>query len=146
MVRDYIEGYYLPAAAAFRRRIDGNGRVARALAAWDDRLRRYWPGLHFGDLRVGSRDGRSQFEVQVYLGELNPEEVRVELCADALGASPAVRQEMAADGTIPGSVNGYIYRAVLTGDRPAGHFTPRIVPAHPEAMVPMECGLVAWQR
>jgi starch phosphorylase len=146
MLRDYVDSYYLPAAAAFHRRIAEGGRVARALSAWADRLRHYWPGLHFGDLRVERRDGRLQFDLQVYLGELRPEEVRVELYADALGASPMLRAAMAADGAIPGSVNGYIYRAVLDEERPAEHFTPRIVPAHPEAMVPMECGLVAWHR
>jgi hypothetical protein len=30
--------------------------------------------------------------------------------------------------------------------RPAWHFTPRLVPHHPEVRVPLEAAYIVWQR
>jgi len=40
---------------------------------------------------------------------------------------------MTRDGAIHGSVNGQVYRATVKAIRPVAHFTPRIVPRHPDA-------------
>jgi starch phosphorylase len=146
MVRDYVESYYLPAAMAFRRRCAENGRLARELSAWHGKIRRYWPTLHFGNLQVSRQGEQWLFEVQVYLGELTPQDVRVELYANEQGEWSFMRQALEADGPIAGSANGYIYRAAVASERPAQHFTPRIVPGHPEAIVPMESDYILWQR
>ena len=47
---------------------------------------------------------------------------------------------------IAGLVNAFIYRATVETVRPAWHFTPRVVPFHPDARVPIELPLIAWQR
>jgi starch phosphorylase len=49
-------------------------------------------------------------------------------------------------GDIPGAVNGYIYHAEVSAQRPAGHYTPRIVPGHLAAAVPMEAGFILWRQ
>jgi starch phosphorylase len=146
MAWDYVDGYYLPAAAAFRQRGADNGRLARELCAWQEKLRRFWPTLHFGNLQAERADGSWQFAVQVYLGELSCEDVRVELFAEGSADSRAVCQPMEKGEAIAGAANGYIFRTRLASERPWQHFTPRIVPEHAGAIVPLECNLIRWQR
>lgn len=50
------------------------------------------------------------------------------------------------DGAIHSLVNGQIYRASVASQRPAEHFTPRMVPRHPDACGPMDNMWMFWQR
>ena len=50
--------------------------------------------LHFGDVTVETRGDQHVFEVQVYLADLDPNAVRVELYANGVTGGPPVRQEM----------------------------------------------------
>jgi hypothetical protein len=34
----------------------------------------------------------------------------------------------------------------VSASRPAWHYTPRIIPDHPEVRVPMEAAYIVWQR
>jgi starch phosphorylase len=43
-----------------------------------------------------------------------------------------------------GQAGAWIYRASVSSARPSWHFTPRIVPHHPEARIPIEAPLIAW--
>ena len=42
--------------------------------------------------------------------------------------------------------NATVYRATLDTARSPGDFTPRVVPYHCEARIPIEMPLIAWQR
>jgi starch phosphorylase len=48
--------------------------------------------------------------------------------------------------TSPGPTGPYTYRALAPATRPAEHYTPRVVAAHPDARTPAEVALVCWQR
>jgi starch phosphorylase len=146
MVRDYVEHLYLPAAAALRRRGAQRGQLANELYAWQRQLEAHWHQVHFGNLDSSQEQDHWAFHVQVYLGEVAPPWVRVELYADAMDGEEPLRQEMQQGDQIPGAVNGYVYHATVPTSRPAWHFTPRVIPHHPEAHVPMEAALILWQR
>jgi len=49
-------------------------------------------------------------------------------------------------GPLEGTANGYIFEAVVTTNRPADDYTPRIVPYHPEAFIPIEEKHILWMR
>ena len=51
---------------------------------------------------------------------------------------------MTRTGPIHGAVNGHAYVARVPSTRPAKHYTPRIVPHHPDASVPAETARVLW--
>ena len=146
MVREYIEQCYQPAAWSVQRRCADGGRLAKGLYAWQQKLQRHWASLHFGHLQVSRQDREWQFQVQVYLGDLSADEVRVELYADALEGEQAVREIMLPGPEITGAVNGYVYTARVAAVRPSEDFTPRIVPANKDALAPIEIGLIRWQR
>ena len=39
---------------------------------------------------------------------------------------------------------GYLYCGEVPAERPAAHYTPRVVPAHAEALVPAEARMIRW--
>ena len=146
MLQQYVEELYLPAAAAFSKRSENGAALAKQIAAWDAVLETGWSRLHFGELRVDRHDGELHFSVPAYLGEIGPDAVRVELYADPVAGSEGVRQPMRRGEPIAGALNGFVYAISLSTSRPPSHFTPRIVPHHPHALVPAECARVLWQR
>jgi starch phosphorylase len=145
-VREYTERYYLPAAAAYRKRAAEHGALGAQILHWRRALAQQWAFVHFGDLMVTSSNHHHEFRVQVYLGELPTEAVRVELYADAQAGGSPIRQEMARLQELIGAINGYVYHTVVPADRPADDYTPRLVPYHPDAAVPLEAPQILWFR
>jgi starch phosphorylase len=146
MLKEYVEQVYLPAAEAHECRTGNGARVACELQAWHEHLADHWHGLHFGEIHVSRVDDSWSFAAQVYLGELAPTAVCVQLYADSPAADKPLVTEMRRDHPLPGSVNGFVYTAVVAADRPADDFTPRIIPWHSNAMIPAEENRVHWAR
>ncbi|PWU04986.1 MAG: DUF3417 domain-containing protein [Terriglobia bacterium] len=143
-VVQYAEEHYLPAAAAFRERSSQGGKAAVDLLAWTRELDRHWSAIRFGSLRVERQNDQFVFTVPVYLDELNPDSVRVELYADR--ADAPFRQPMERGDLLVGSTRGYLYSARVPASRPADEYTPRIIPYKAEAVVPLEAHQILWQR
>ena len=146
MVREYVEQLYLPAATALQDRTRDQGRLARKLRNWELDLKSHWPGIHFGNTRVKETLDGLVFEVQVYLGAIDPDLVEVQLYADAAENSASVCQDMTRGTSIPGALNGYVYHVILPGTRPLHDFTARVIPHHQDAHVPGELSLILWQH
>lgn len=147
MVREYVERVYLPAADVVRRRLEDGGKLAIDLETWERRLREGWTGLQFGDLQVERAQDHWRFTVQVYVGTLDPDQLRVELYADPMRAGePPLRITMGRGESLPGPLRGYLFQAECPAERPSHHFTPRILPFHTEATVPIEAPLILWQH
>ena len=144
-VREYTEQHYLPAAAAYRLRIVNKGAIGRETVDWQRTLEQKWATLHFGEVRVEADGEQNVFEVQVYLDQLDPEAVRVELYAAGVSDGPPVRQEMKRMQQLVGT-NGYTYRACVPAARPATDYTARIIPHHDGVAVPLEDAHILWQR
>lgn len=144
-VREYLQADYLPAASSYRKRALNAGALGAEISAWRWRLARDFKTLRFGAMTTDTREGRHHFAVQVDLGTLAPA-VRVELYADPSDRAPAFRQPM---GRIEGgsTASGMdLYGASVPASRAAGDYTARIVPAHPDASVPLEAPYILWQR
>lgn len=143
---EYTEHYYLPAAATYRQRAAGKGEAGAAIVRWQRDLERKWPALHFGELKVESTADWHEFEVQLYLDDLAPEAVKVELYANGLDGQPAERVEMQRVRPLVGAANGYAYHERVPARRPAADYTPRLIPHYPGVQVPLEAARVLWQR
>src|SRR5271166_2054060 len=133
-VRQYTERHYIPAATAFARRACADSELTKAFLTWQEEITRHWNDVHFGALTVTEQDGELIFEAEVDLGGLDPGSVRVELYAGPHDGKPAFKQEMhrtAGPGT---GIGSYLYAARTPAGRPAGDFTPRIVPYHALAL------------
>ena len=147
MVSDYLERIYLPALERLREREADGARVATELIDWHAALARGWASIHLGRLTATTTGAGWAFQVQVYLGELAPEQVRVEMYGEGTAEEPSpVRVAMELRGTLPGATGGAVYEACIATARPAGDFTPRVIPHHPAAIVPLEAQWILWHR
>jgi starch phosphorylase len=145
-VREYTERHYLPAAAAYRVRIADKSAVGRKMVDWQHSLERKWATLYFGEVKVETRGEQHVFEVYVHLNDLDPEAVRVELCADGVMGGAPVRQEMKRVRRLVGPPGGYLYCAAVSAARPPEDYTARIIPHCDGVAVPLEDVRILWQR
>ena len=144
-VREYTEQHYIPAAAAYRRRVADRGAMGVQLVKWQHALEQHWSNLRFGELKVAT-DGRNHlFEVQVYLDGLDPNTVRVELYADGLNGGEPLRQEMKRSQELE-NASGYIYNVQVPTTRPAADYTARLIPYRDGVAIPLENVQILWQR
>jgi starch phosphorylase len=145
-VREYVEKYYMAAAIAYRKRAAHHGALGRQLLRWQAALAQHWGSIHFGHLQVETSADQHLFQLQVYLNDLDPDAVQVELYADPLDGNMPERQVMIRGHQLVGAVHGYVYSAQVPTSRPASDYTPRLIPYHPDAIIPLEAAQILWQR
>ena len=145
-VREYTEQHYLPAAVAYRERAADNGAVGRNMVNWKQTLRQQWATLQFGDVKVQTNAAQHVFEAEVYLNDLDPKTVRVELYADGIHGSDPIRLEMTRVRQLAGASGGYLYSAAVSAARPSTDYTARVIPHYDGVAVPLEDAHILWQR
>jgi starch phosphorylase len=145
-VREYTEEHYLPAARAYRERARRECAMGKQLLTWSQELEHKWATLYFGQVRVETRGEHHLYQAQVYLHDLDPGAVKVEVYADSIPGSEPVRREMRLSGQVSGTNGGYIYAAAVSANRPQTDYTLRIIPFCPGANVPLESAHICWQR
>ena len=145
-VREYTEQHYLPLAAACQLRMANKGAIGRQLVDWRHSLEMKWPTLRFGEVKAETRGGQHVFDVQVFLNDLDPNAVRVELCAEGVMGGAPVRQEMKNVRQLAGVSGGYIYNAAVSAARPPADYTARVIPRCDGVAVPLEAAHILWQR
>ncbi|GJL67978.1 MAG: alpha-glucan phosphorylase [Nitrospirales bacterium] len=145
-VREYTEQRYLPAAATYRTRATDKGAGGPQIVNWRHTLDQHWAALRFGDVKVETQGEEHIFEVQVYLDDLDPEAVRVELYADGVGGNTPHRQEMSNIRQLAGSVGGHVYHAAVSAARPTTDYTARVIPHWDGMAIPLEEAHILWQR
>jgi len=145
-VREYTEQHYLPAAGAYRERAADKGAVGSNIVNWEHTLKEKWVTLRFGDVKVQTNEAQHIFEAEVYLNDLDPNVVRVELYAEGINGSSPIRQEMTRVQPPAGEPLGGIYRASVSATRLATDYTARIMPHCAGVAVPLEVDAILWQR
>ena len=140
-VIEYTEQHYLTACADYHSRADDKGAIGRKITAWRRSLDQKWPTLHFGEVTLTTRGQQHFFDVEVFLGGLDPEAVRVELYANGSNA-----QEMKRVGLAPSAAGSFTYHAAVSAARPARDYTARLIPRCAGVAVPLEDGRILWQR
>jgi starch phosphorylase len=146
VVRQYTQDYYLPAASAYRARAAQHVAMGRAIADWQRMLRDHWGAIRFGKLNIATNPDTHTFELEIYLGAVPGDCVRVELYANGQNGSAAIKQVMAPIRTLVGAANSYAYVGNVPANRPAPHYTPRIIPHRAGVGVPLEAPEILWQR
>jgi starch phosphorylase len=145
-VREYTEEHYLPAAAAYRERAANKGTPGRQIVDWKHRLEQKWNMVHFGEVKVETRNDKHVFKAHVYLADVDPGSVRVEIYADGIDSDAPVRQEMERVSELGGSSGGYVYSASVSAARPSADYTPRVIPHRDGVAIPLEDARILWQR
>jgi starch phosphorylase len=144
-VREYTEGLYIPAATAYRKRAADKGAVGVQVVNWQHNLEQKWNTLRFGEVKVVSEEEKHGFQVEVYLGSLDPNSVRVELYANGVNGGEPEHHEMKRGEPLT-EANDFTYSAQLPATRPATDYTARVIPQHDNVAVPLEAARILWQR
>jgi len=115
-----------------------HGKVSRHL---DD----HWREMGFTAMQVESDAKQHHFRVDLHLDEMRPDAVQVELYAEPTDGGEPMRITLVREEQ-RGGENSWRYTATVPAERPAGDFTPRVIPHHPEAIVPLEAAQILWYR
>ena len=83
---------------------------------------------------------------EVFLGDISPDSVRVELYANGGKSGAVVRQEMTRVRTDKMGSGGHTYCATVSAARPASDYTARIMPHRIGVSVPLEVNWIVWQK
>jgi glycogen phosphorylase len=145
-VREYTEQHYLPAAAAYRDRAVDKGAGGVDIVSRRRALEQKWTALRFGDVKVETDSGQHVWEVELYLDDLDPAAVRVELYANGGNGIASDRVEMERVRQLVGASHGYIYRAGVPATRSAMDYTARVIPRCDGVAIPLEDARILWQR
>lgn len=143
-LREYLENYYLPAADRFLRRSAGKSEKGREDFRCLKEMTKKWGEIGFGELLVETQGGQQFFRVLVYLHDIAPSRVKVELYANGRNGGAAEKHPMRCEET--GADGSSVYVVTISTDRPAADFTPRIMAGFADLLVPLECKLIHWQR
>lgn len=156
MVREYAQTYYVPAARQARLMGADDYAKAKALVNWKQRLRQNWSAVRIEEvapesdhLTAGQNVGVT---ARVNLGaNIAPDDVTVQLYAGPVDADRNLLSPTAValslDGNGKKAANGvYTYRGTLPADRGGQQgFTVRVMPSHPDAILPQELPLITWE-
>jgi len=112
---------------------------------WQHNLEQKWNTLRFGEVKVVSEEDKHVLQVEIYLGSLDPNSVRVELYADGVNGGEPEHHEMKRGEPLT-EANDFTYSAQLPATRPATDYTARIIPQYDNVAVPLEVARILWQR
>ena len=146
VVRQYTEEHYLSAAAAFLQRAENRGSEGADLVTWQTELAKHWSALRFGSATAEQQAEQYTFHVQVFLDDIDPDAVRVELYADAQKDGDPIRLTMNRGERLVGAASAFIYSATVPTSRPIADYTPRIIPQHAGVSVPLEAPFILWHE
>jgi len=144
-VREYTEKYYVPLAAGYQARTVNGPARSLEIVRWRYALREHWGRIRFTSVHVETSANEHSFMIQVYLDELAPDAVQVEIYADGKAdEKPEIHRLGPGEPLAAG--NTWRYSARIPATRPASDYTPRIVADHPAAAIPLEADQILWYR
>jgi starch phosphorylase len=144
-VREYTERYYLPAAATFRERAADKGAAGRHFVTWKHTLNEKWGTLRFGEVKVQTNATQHSLEAEVFLRDLDPNAVRVELYANGINGGTPIREEMARLRPLV-EAGGYAYVGQVPATRPVTDYTARVIPRCDGVAIPLEQEQILWRQ
>lgn len=154
MVAEYAETYYFPASHHYQELAEDGCNRASNLVAWRKRIQQNWGSVKIERVEAPTSTEGSpvhvgmSWHVTAYLrlGTLKPEEVSVQAYHGALDSSHNITK-----GTIhtlvPVGMDGDLYRysgEVLCQSSGIQGVSLRVVPAHEDAVLPMQLPLIKW--
>ncbi|HIQ06788.1 MAG TPA: glycosyltransferase family 1 protein, partial [Anaerolineae bacterium] len=150
MVKEYTTKLYVPAIHQGDRLTTDNYTAARNLAAWKQRIREQWGHVHLTaeGPRQAQRSVGEEVKVtaRVWLGQLSPQEVRVEIVhALDLGDRLARTETVPMEYTTQESDGSHHYQGRFV-PRTSGSviYGVRVLPYHPGLLNKHEMGLIHW--
>jgi starch phosphorylase len=153
MVWEYVEKFYLPAAARYRHLSADDSTRGKALSCWMDRVRKDWnqvsvvgvDGETVAELTLGSD---MMVRACIHTGELSDGDLAVQLYMGPVNADGQIdRAEVLPMRPVGKDENGndlFEVDARPTGGSGLHGFTVRVLPHNSDLVTPFVPGLIAW--
>ncbi|NMC44482.1 MAG: glycosyltransferase family 1 protein [candidate division Zixibacteria bacterium] len=153
MLREYTEKFYVPAIQSYENMTGHNYGLTKECAIWSKRLAAAWNKVTINSLEIEGTDGSARVgqatpvTLKVFLGELKPEDVKVEVVRGMLNAQDQI-VDSEVFGATPGETSRdghYTYHVDLTCTR-SGRMgiTARVTPYNARHLIKHHPRLVAW--
>lgn len=142
MVREYVEGFYLPMAEQGKQR---DLPTTVDIVSEHQEIIRHWPRLRFSAINVSESEGIQTYTVEVYLDGVDEQRIAVELVAEASRYGPRRVTGMTMKHPLTGSAHSYLYECKVPS-RPDGHYTPRLRVRDERLNLPLENPAVLWLK
>lgn len=144
-VIDYTENHYIPAAKKYHELTADKGKISNEIVNWENNLKNNWSFLRFVDLKVETVADKHKFEVHVYLNELDPDSVKVQLFANDSNSDKPIEKDMTRIREL-GGTSVYVFQAEVSAEMPKEAYTPRVIPQHADVSVPLEADEILWWK
>ncbi len=158
MVQEYSEWLYEPAAIAHARLGENGAEKAKAVARWKEEMRRLWPQIRVPAEEVAVSNAQKvnvtvgeslQLEARVYLGEITPDSVRVQVYVgethDGQIVNPVMFDLQASGDAKPDAAGAYLYRGEIPARESGAYgFNVRVIPYNPDLTQAHELRLITW--
>jgi starch phosphorylase len=144
MMKEYIEKAYIPMSENYTKRNENGGKIALEIVEWGNKLNENWKGIHFANPSFEKVNTIYNVRCTIWLGIIEPEAISVQLYT-ILNGKPLIT-DMKINKSITGAINGFIYEAQATAEVPPNDYTIRVIPYHPDAVVPLEFSQILWQK
>ncbi len=141
---EYVAQYYLPGAAALKKRLAVNGEIGLSIIEWKQVLRENWRNIKFGDLFIKKEGDFYTFSIKINLSAIKPDQVSVELYAFGINDSKSIQIMMDCASTNSNGNEEYSYYGKVDGSRDNTDYTIRIIPNYEGVSVPLEENLIRW--
>ena len=127
--------------------MSNGGKIGKDIEIWRQHINRHWSNIHFGNMDVEQAGDNLVFRVQIYLDDLEPDDLMAELYADPSDneGQPECWQ-MERKEKLAGSVNGFTYEATVPARRLPSDYTPRVRPWRQDVVFPLEDAHILWMR
>jgi starch phosphorylase len=154
MVKDYTEKFYIPAINAYNKFCTEDFAAAKTLASWQKELSRRWDNIDFEEVETPALEASPRVgdiipvKLKVRLGEIEPEDVDVEVIAGNLNSLEQMNnydpvKAILEDGTGAGGV--FVYKTEVMC-RESGRFgiAARVLPRNENLIHNRIPRLVKW--
>ncbi len=153
MVQEYSEQMYEPAAAAAANLAANGAEKAREVSAWKKKIRQLWGQVKINQVALVNPDNINVLvgdslavEARVHLGELSPDNVRVQVYVGETSDSE-INKPVTIDLTEckKDSDGNHLYRGEISAPESGAYgFNVRVIPTHPNLTQAHELRLITW--
>jgi len=153
MLREYCEKFYIPAIQSYDNLVGDAYGLTRDVTSWSKRISGDWSKVSVSEVDLPNLDGSTQVgqsmlvKVKVYLGDLSPDDVRIEVVRGGLNAQDQMIGTEVFTATLDESMpdGHHVYHADLVSTR-SGRMgiTARIIPNNHRHLIKHHPRLVAW--
>ena len=153
MVKEYYDKFYWEAGTNYSTLSKDNFRQTKELVAWKNKTRKEFHNIeikkiNFDETKVYTLRDKIKIEVEVFLGNLKPGEISVDIYYGNIAADDRLNQSSIKNlkDVVPVNNGRYIFSGFLTCQRTGSFgFKIRITPSHPLIIDPYEMNLVIWK-